>query len=344
MTVRFATPEEIANWNNLIIANPDKGNVFSSFEFAMQKETGGYKAHFLIINRIAVTVLEKKVPIIGKLWYTPKGPGVTTTQELWDLLKELKPFARQHGVFAIRIEPELPRQQQPTIARHGLIKAKPIIPNPSTITLDISDSLDNILTNLPQKGRHAIKRAERDGVTVKLVESNDKNCKIMYELLSETAKGQFGIRGYEYFRTFWQRFETAGYGQLFFAYFDGHVVAGAYAMAYGTKSTYKDGASIRQRTAYGASHLLQWHVIQWAKSRGVLVHDFCGSPPSDEINNPEHPHHGIGLFKTSFNKTVTDYIGCYDLIINPNSYKIWSKLGERIAVRLHYRKHHDSYF
>lgn len=344
MTARFATPEEIANWNDLIIANPDKGNVFSSFEFAMQKETGGYKAHFLIINKIAVTVLEKKVPIIGKLWYIPKGPGVIITQELWDLLKELKPFARQHGVFAIRIEPELPRQQQPTIARHGLIKAKPIIPNPSTITLDISDSLDNILTNLPQKGRHAIKRAERDGVTVKLVKSNDKNCKIMYELLSETAKGQFGIRGYEYFRTFWQRFETAGYGQLFFAYFDGQVVAGAYVMAYGTKSTYKDGASIRQRTAYGASHLLQWHVIQWAKSRGVLIHDFCGSPPSDEINNPEHPHHGIGLFKTSFNKTVTDYIGCYDLIINPNSYKIWSKLGERIAVRLHYRKHHDSYF
>lgn len=344
MTARFATPEEIANWNDLMITNPDKGNVFSSFEFAIQKETGGYKAHFLIINKIAVTVLEKKVPIIGKLWYTPKGPGVTTTQELWDLLKELKPFARQHGVFAIRIEPELPRQQQSTIARHGLVKAKPIIPNPSTITLDISDSLNNILTNLPQKGRHAIKRAERDGVTVKLVESNDKNCKIMYELLSETAKGQFGIRGYEYFRTFWQRFETASYGQLFFAYFNGQVVAGAYAMAYGTKSTYKDGASIRQRTAYGASHLLQWYVIQWAKSRGVLIHDFCGSPPSDEINNPEHPHHGIGLFKTSFNKTVTDYIGCYDLIINPNSYKIWSKLGERIAVRLHYRKHHDSYF
>lgn len=344
MTVRFATPEEIANWNNLIIANPDRGNVFSSFEFAMQKETGGYKAHFLIINELAVTVLEKKVPIIGKLWYTPKGPGVIAIQELWDFLKELKPFARQHGVFAIRIEPELPRQQQSTIARHGLIKAKPIIPNPSTITLDISNSLDDILTSLPQKGRYAIKRAERDGVTIKLVESNDKNCKIMYELLSETAKGQFGIRGYEYFRTFWQRFETAGYGQLFFAYFDGQVVAGAYAMAYGTKSTYKDGASIRQRTAYGASHLLQWHVIQWAKSRGVLIHDFCGSPPSDEINNPEHPHHGVGLFKTSFNKTITDYIGCYDLIINPNSYKIWSKLGERIAVRLHYRKHHDSYF
>jgi lipid II:glycine glycyltransferase (peptidoglycan interpeptide bridge formation enzyme) len=200
------------------------------------------------------------------------------------------------------------------------------------------------MTNLPQKGRHAIRRAERDGVVVEQVVSTDNNCKIMYELLAETAKGQFGIRSFEYFRTFWQRFESAGYGQLFFAYFDGQVVAGAYAMAFGTKSTYKDGASIRKRTAYGASHLLQWRVIEWAKSRGVKIHDFCGSPPSDEIDNPDHPHYGIGLFKTAFNKTVTDYIGCYDLIINPTKYKIWIKLVEKVAIRLHYYKHHDSYF
>lgn len=344
MTVRFASQQEIANWNSLILANPDKGNVFSSFEFAMQKETGGYKAHFLIVNSLAVTALEKNTPLLGKLWYLPKGPGVNTTQELWDTLRELRPFAKKRGVFAIRIESELQSRQQPTLSRHGLIKSKPIIPNPSTITLDISESLDKVLTNLPQKGRYAIKRAERDGVTTKLVRSTEENCKIMYNLLSETAKGQFGIRGYEYYRSFWQRFEVAGYGQLFFAYFDNQVVAGAYAIAYGTKSTYKDGASIRKRTAYGASHLLQWRVIEWAKSHGVIIHDFCGSPPSDEINNPEHQHYGIGLFKTAFNKTVTDYIGCYDFVIKPFKYKIWSKFGQKVAIRLYYYKHHDSYF
>jgi lipid II:glycine glycyltransferase (peptidoglycan interpeptide bridge formation enzyme) len=344
MTVRFASQSEIANWDQLIIANPDKGNVFSSFEFATQKETGGYKAHFLFVDSLAITVLEKSVPTFGKLWYIPKGPGVTTTAKLWDVLAELKPVAKSNRVFAIRIEPELTRSQQPTISRHGLIKSRPIIPNPSTITLDISSDLDTVMTNLPQKGRHAIRRAERDGVIVEQVESTDSNCKIMYELLAETARGQFGIRSFEYFRTFWQRFEAAGYGQLFFAYFDGQVVAGAYAMAFGTKSTYKDGASIRKRTAYGASHLLQWRVIEWAKSRGVKIHDFCGSPPSDEIDNPNHPHYGIGLFKTAFNKTVTDYIGCYDLIINPAKYKIWIKLVEKVAIRLHYYKHHDSYF
>jgi len=342
--IRFATQQEISEWNKYIIANPDGGNVFASHEFAMQKETGGYKAHFVFIDDLAVTILEKNAPILGKLWYLPKGPGVNSVKELWPVLESLKPFAKKHGIFAIRIESELKRDQQPTLARHGLIKSRPIIPNPSTITLDISDNLETIMVNLPQKGRHAIKRAERDGVTTELVESTDKNCKIMFDLFAETAEGQFGIRSYDYYRTFWQRFESAGYGQLFFAYYEKQVVAGAYAMVYGVKSTYKDGASIRKRDVYGASHLLQWRVIEWAKSRGAKLHDFCGSPPSDEINNSNHKHYGIGLFKTAFSKTVTDYIGCYDLIINPAKYKIWTKFSEKVARRLHYYKHHDSYY
>lgn len=344
MTARFATKSEIDKWDELILANPDGGNVFASYEYAMQKTTGGYRAIFVMIDDLAVTVLQKLTPGLGKLWYLPKGPGVASTKQLWSALNALKPLARKQGVFVIRIESELRREQQPTLARHGLKKAKPIIPNPSTITLDISESLEDVMTKLPQKGRHAIRRAERDGVTVKKVKATDKNCKIMYELLAKTAEGQFGIRSDLYFKSFWQRFEKAGYGQLFFAYFDEQVVAGAYAMTFGTKSTYKDGASVRERKAYGASHLLQWHVIEWAKSKGATLHDFCGSPPSDEINNPEHQHYNIGLFKTAFNKTVTDYIGCYDLVLKPAQYKIWTQIGERIAHRIHYYRKRDSYY
>jgi len=344
MIIHFATKQEILNWNKYLIANPDGGNMFASYEFATQKETGGYKAHFVFIDDLAITILEKDATPLGKFWYLPKGPEVISSKELFKALETLKPFAKKHNVFAIRIEPELDYSEQQNIEKYGLIKSNPIIPNPSTITLDISDSLENTLTSLPQKGRYAIKRAERDGVTVKEVESSEENCKIMYNLLIETAKGQFGIRDYEYFKTFWQRFEKSGLGQLFFAYYENQIVAGAYAITFGKKSTYKDGASIRQRTAYGASHLLQWHVIKWAKAHGSTLHDFCGSPPSGEINNPDHKHYGIGLFKTAFNKTVTDYIGCYDFVIMPSKYQIWIKFGEKVARRLHYYKKHDSYY
>ncbi len=344
MATRFATPDEIARWNELIIANPDGGNVFSSFEYLQQKLLGGYKIHYLIVDDIAVSVLEKSAPPLGKLWYLPKGPNVTSSKALFDVLKSLRPFAAKRGVFVIRVETELDRDQQAVLSRHGLKKAAPIIPNPSTITLNISPKLDDLLISLPQKGRHAIRRAERDGVTVELVEATDKNCQIMYKLLAATAEGQFGLRSYNYYKTFWQRFAATGSGQLFFASYEGKVVAGAYDMVYGKKSTYKDGASVRERTTYGASHLLQWHVIQWAKSKGATLHDFCGAPPTDEITNPSHPLHGVGLFKMGFSKHVVDYIGCYDEVLSPSRYALWTKIGERIFRHYYYKRTKDYYY
>jgi lipid II:glycine glycyltransferase (peptidoglycan interpeptide bridge formation enzyme) len=346
MTIRFANTDEITQWNDLILANPDGGNVFQGHEFAQQKQLGGWTPRYVIADTVAMAVLEKSIIGLGKLWYLPKGPGVTSARQLDDLLDELKIFAGQHGVFAVKIEPELADSDETRadFLKLGLVKVTPIQPNFSTVTLNISDDLDTVMANLNQKGRHAIKRAERDGVTVQRVESTDENCRLMYDLLATTAEGSFRIRDYDYYKTFWQRYATTGNGQLFFAYVDNQIVAGAYAIVFGNKSTYKDGASIRERTVYGASHLLQWHVITWAKENGSIIHDFCGSPPSSEIKNEQHPHYGIGRFKTSFNKEVTDYIGAWDMIINPTAYNIWAKIGERLVVRLHNQRHHENWY
>jgi lipid II:glycine glycyltransferase (peptidoglycan interpeptide bridge formation enzyme) len=333
MTFRFATTDEREKWDQFILANGDGGNIFQSKELAEQKKLGGWTPRYIVAGATAITVLEKHVFGLGKLWYASKGPGVATTRQLDGLLPGLRELATRNGVFCIKIEPELVKKDE-TLADL----------NASTVLVDISDDNETILARLPQKGRHAIRRAQRDGVVVKQVPPTDENCKIMYDLLAETAAGSFAIRRYHYYKTFWQRFSRAGLGQLFFASFEGQVVAAAYALAFGTKSTYKDGASVRERTAYGASHLLQWHVIQWAKERGALVHDLCGAPPSHEINNPHHPHYGIGRFKTSFNKDVTDYVGAYDLPIQPFAYKVWRRAGEHIVLGLHRRLHHENWY
>jgi lipid II:glycine glycyltransferase (peptidoglycan interpeptide bridge formation enzyme) len=346
MTIRLATDEEIGKWNAGILSNPDGGNVFQGTEFANQKKLGGWTPRFIVCDKTAITVLEKSLLGLGKLWYLPKGPGVTSVRELDDIISELKAFARSNGVFAVKIEPELTKnnETQADLLKLGLVKVSPIQPNFSTILLDISSNLDTVMSHLNQKGRHAIRRAERDGVTTELVDANDENCQIMYGLLQATAAGSFRIRSYNYYKLFWQRYADAGLGQLFFAYFDGNIVAGAFAIAFGKKGTYKDGASVRERTAYGASHLLQWRVIQWMKTKGVVVHDLCGAPPSDQINNPEHPHYGIGRFKTSFNKEVTDYVGAYDIVVKPGAYAMWAKFGEKIAVRLYNYRHHENFY
>lgn len=346
MTLRLATDAEIAEWDTRIISNPDGGNVFQSALFAAQKETGDWVPRHITSDTLSVTVLEKHVPVLGKLWYAPKGPGVTSVEQLVAFKNDIATLATQHEAFAVKVEPELPKDKATVweLAKQGFAPSTPVQPNFSTVTVDISENLDAVLAGLNQKGRHAINRARRDGVTVERVEPTDTNCETFYMLLSETAAGSFVIRPYEYYRAFWQNFASANIGQLFFAYYEGQIVAGAYALVYGEKSTYKDGASIRKRTAYGASHLLQWEVITWAKERGSKLHDLCGAPPSDRINDETHPHYGIGRFKTSFNKTVTDYVGAYDIIISPTKYAIWNKVGEKIVKRMWWRKYRQSWY
>lgn len=345
--MRFATTSEIDAWDDAIAANPDGGNIFQGRDFAEQKQHGGWTPRYLVIRDMHCMALEKSVPLLGKLWYMPKGPGATTMRQLDDVLAELRTFAAKNGVFAVKIEPELRRENE-TVAdlmKLGLVKTAPIQPNFSTILIDLRPSTDDILRGLNQKGRHAIKRAERDGAWAKQVEPTDENCHAMYELLAKTAEGSFHIRPYAYYKAFWQRFAKSSHGQLFFAYDPSErLIAGAYALVLGHKSTYKDGASVRDRTVYGASHLLQWEVIQWAKQRGSLQHDLCGAPPSDQINNPDHPHYGIGRFKTSFNKEVTDYVGAWDVVVDEHRYTLWKRIGEKLARKWCAVRYGESYY
>src|SRR5690606_14429659 len=104
---------------------------------------------------------------------------------------------------------------------------------------------------------------------------------------------------------------------------------------FGDKSTYKDGASLRERPVYGISHLLQWRIIEWAKENGAVVHDFCGSPPSDQINNQDHPYYGFGRFKSSFSRNIVDFVGTYDIVVRPYRYRLWISFGERLVLWLH---------
>lgn len=347
MSIRFANENEIQGWNKHILCNPDGGNVFQSVDFAEQKRLTGWTPRYVLADHVAITVLEKHAPGLGNMWYVPKGPGVVSPLQLADIVQKLRSFAAKNSVFAIKIEPEIKKTKEVAklFGEIGLKKVHPIQPNASTVLIDLTPNIGTILAGLNQKGRHAIRRAERDGVIVKRVDATDKNCKLFYDLLTETAIGQrFSVRSFDYQNAFWQRFADASMGQLFLAYIGNTVVAGAFALIIGEKSTYKDGASVREKVVYGASHLLQWEVIKWAKEHGAKVHDLCGTPPSDRISDESHPHYGIGRFKTSFNKQVTDYVGAYDIVVRPRQYAVWVRFGEKLAKRLWWQKHHESWY
>lgn len=347
-TARFASAEEISHWDSLVTANPNGGNLLQSEAFAAVKAHYGWTPRHLVYESADYTsynlVLEKSFPVLGKLWYLIKGPDVASVADVPGIVAANKDFVRRArlGVFAIKIEPDivLTDAAREVMSGAGLVKTHNLQPNDSTALLDISPEENYLLRALHSRGRNAVRRAIREGVEVHTVEPTEENFRAMYALMTTTveAKSQVRVRDYEYYRQFWTNFITRGQGRLLFVYENGVPSVGAFVINYGRKGTYKDGGSLQKRGQYGDSHLVQWTAIGQVRDLGCTEYDFCGTPASDQLKDTSNPFHGLGLFKTSFSKTVTDFVGCYDQVLSPLKYRAWIGAGERIARQLYTRR------
>lgn len=347
-TARYATATEIDQWDALVTANPNGGNLLQSEAFAAVKKNYGWNTQFIAFEGDGYTsynlVLEKSFPLLGKLWYLIKGPDTASVEDIPAMMTALRAFVRRArlNVFAVKIEPDIvdSEEARAVLAGAGLVKMPDLQPNDHTALLDISPEPNELLRKLHSRGRNAVRRAIREGVEVVRMDTSESTMRTMYDLMVGTiaAKSTNQVRDFDYYRQFWTEFANRGQGRFYFVYEDGVPSVGAFVINYGAKATYKDGGSLQNRSQYGDSHLVQWTAIADMKELGALEYDFCGTPPTDRLKDPTHPHHGLGLFKTSFTKTVTDFVGCYDLVLSPLRYKAWTAAGERVFRQLYTRR------
>ncbi|MCC3291636.1 MULTISPECIES: peptidoglycan bridge formation glycyltransferase FemA/FemB family protein [unclassified Arthrobacter] len=353
-SARLATAEEIANWDKHVLANPGGGNVLQSASFAEVKSHHGWNPVYLAFtgpDYVTYTLaIEKKVPALGSLWYLIKGPDVAAPEDVPLVVNALARFIKEtrRKVFAIKVEPDIvdSEEVQALFTGAGFIKTFNLQPNDSTALLDTTPDEEQLLKNLSSRGRNAVRRAIREGADVRRVEPTEENMRTMYRLMAHIEdRSAARLRSYEYYHRFWSNFVAAGQGRFYFAFEDGEPTVGAFVIAYGNKGTYKDGGSKPRRSQYGDSHLVQWTAItELKKECGIVQYDFCGTPPSNQLKDKSHPHHGLGLFKTSFSKTVTDFVGCYDFIVDPIRYRIWNTIGERVARQIYWRRHQQPFY
>jgi len=343
-TARFATAEEIENWDKHVTANPNGGNMLASAAYASVKNGNGWSARFLVLESAGTAsynlVLEKKFPVLGRLWYLIKGPDLGAVEDLKPALDACAAFARSRklNVFTIKVEPDIVVSPEVggQLAAAGLVKTPNIQSNDSTALLDIGAPENQVFRSISSRARNAIRRAEREGCEAVQQEPGPDTYQALYSLMADTvnAKGSMPLRSFEYYARFWDEFCTRGQGSFFFVYEDGKPSVGAFVINYGSKATYKDGGSTQNRKQYGDSHLVQWSAIRRMQELGCTEYDFCGTPPSGRIKDKTHYLYGMGMFKTSFTKTVTDFVGCYDYVLSPVRHALWVKGAERIFRRL----------
>jgi len=295
-------------------------------------ESGGSSSYNL--------VLEKRFPVLGRLWYLIKGPDVADPADLKPALQACAAFVRSRklNVFTIKVEPDIidSGAAQEELQAATLVKAPNIQSNDSTALLDISGTEEEVFKAISSRARNAVRRAEREGCQVVRQEPGPETYRALYELMADTvkAKGSMPLRSYDYYARFWDEFCNRGQGNFFFTYEDGKPSVGAFVINYGAKATYKDGGSTQNRKQYGDSHLVQWTAIRRMQELGCTEYDFCGTPPAARIKDKTHNLYGMGMFKTSFTKTVTDFVGCHDYVLSPLRHRLWVNGGEKVFRRI----------
>lgn len=346
-SARFATEAEVGRWNELVAANPGGGEIWSGAEYAVVKTFNGYTPRYVIGEGVLATlVLEKTVPMLGKLWYLPAGPAGSDAKSVLAAAASIADLATREGAFMLKIEPRVLQTTDASdaFAAAGYRRTFRIIPNESTVIVDISGDEAEVSARFATRARNMIRRAEKDGLVIRRVEPTEENCRIMFDLLAETSAGRFELRPYEYYRLFWRTYHDAGTGVLILGYSGDKPVAGIFGMVLGETSVYKDGASVREGLPTGTMNALQWELIRWAREHGALRHDLCGAPHSSRIDDTSHPLYGVGRYKLAFSKQVVDYVGTFDLALKPFAYRIWMTIGDRLARRLALKKRHDPYY
>lgn len=185
----------------------------------------------------------------------------------------------------------------------------------NTIILDIKKSEEELLREMHEKTRYNIRLAERRGVKVG-GENRPSAFKEFWKLLEETAgRDSFYTHERQYYRKLLRAQSENFSNELFFAEYQGEILAAAIINFYGNVATYLHGASSRKNKEMMAPHLLHWRIIQEAKKRGLGQYDFWG------VDEKKWP--GVTRFKEGFSGDIVEYPLSVDIIYRPILYKIY---------------------
>ena len=185
---------------------------------------------------------------------------------------------------------------------------------------------------MKSRGRQEINYARRDGVTIEEADCSTEDFEMMHKLLKTTSERKsFGIREKQGVLKFWQAFREAGHLRLFFAKYEGHMIAGGVFITDGQSTAwYKDAGSLPAFNKHFGPRLLLWEAALAFQKDGYKTFDLGGTPGPDELETSSMK--GVYIFKTAFTREVTTMMPAYELSIKPFRHLAWQHL-EKPALK-----------
>lgn len=245
--------------------------------------------------------------------------GVHTVESMEVLIPFLKQYASSNKVDFLRFSPLLDKDEanKNLFAKYGFRDAPVHMMHPELLwLLDIAGTEEEILAQMRKNTRYYVRRAEKDGVTIKSGATQEL-LDTFYAIHEETSKRQGFV---PYSKAFLDA-QLAVFGpgdmiKIFVGMFEGKAIAAAVIMYYGGEGAYHHGASLSEYNKIPASYLIQWEAILEAKRREMKNYNLWGVVE----DAPKHPWAGLSFFKQGFGGYGRPILHCQDL---PLSKKYW---------------------
>jgi lipid II:glycine glycyltransferase (peptidoglycan interpeptide bridge formation enzyme) len=177
---------------------------------------------------------------------------------------------------------------------------------------------EQLLAGMNQLWRRNIKKAAQSGVTVTRGDANDLPA--FHRIYVETAERDgFSPRPLDYFEQMFKILldEDDDRIRLYLAHHDGDLVAATTWVRVGGHAWYTYGASTTAKREVRGSNATQWRMITDALAAQATVYDLRGITEGLESDDP---HLGLIQFKVGTGGEAVEYVGEWDLPLNPLIY------------------------
>ncbi len=304
---------------------------------------GFYNEKDELIDVFQVTI--HKVPHTRyTIGYLPKG-NVPTPAVLQELIK----IGKSENCIFIQLEPDITiengKEKIEELQKNKNWNLKPSYHSlftKYTFQLNLIPSEDQLLKNFHSKTRYNIKIAQKHGVKI-INDNSDDAFEIYWKLMQETTQRQnFYAHTKKYHQTMFdtlqpknqnQNDKTSLIAHLFLAKYipetssEGQKTQSPITLAAWILFTlhntlyYPYGASSSEYRNVMASNLMMWEAILFGKKMGLKTFDMWGS--LGENPDLQDPWYGFHRLKQGYNPKLVEFIGSYDLIINPSLYQLY---------------------
>lgn len=288
--------------------------------------------------------------------YVPKGPMPSK-----EIISELIKIGKQEKCIFIQLEPNVPTIENLKLKIKNLRLRPATHPlfTKYTFILDLTKTEEELLKAMHPKTRYNIKVALKN--KVEILEDNSHEAFEEYlKLTNETTKRQgFYAHTEKYHRLMWETLKVESgklkdekldkdklTAHLFLAKYNPNsqlstpnsqlVLVAWILFVYKDTLYYPYGASSSLYRETMASNLMMWEAILFGKKLGLKKFDMWGAlGPTPSKNDSWY---GFHRFKQGYGPVLTEFVGSFDLVVNPFLYEIYKILDKVRWIFLRIKK------